>query len=126
MNHPSAWTRIYRDGRHVYRHKGTGVIRDSLMSIGRFFGRKAKDTAQKVAAKAAEKLAAKAVEKGSKKIQAVLRKKRPPLSVAAPPPVVAPPLVVPRPLPVAVPPPVVPYQRREPDWEAINRLLSDD
>ena len=37
MNHPSEWKRSYypKLGKHVYKHKGTGVITDSLFKIGK-------------------------------------------------------------------------------------------
>ena len=39
MNHPSEWMRYYDAPRGYfrYKHKGTGVIRDSLMNIGKRF-----------------------------------------------------------------------------------------
>ena len=39
MNHPSEWTRYYDAPRGYfrYKHKGTGVVRDSLMNIGKRF-----------------------------------------------------------------------------------------
>ena len=39
MNHPSEWTRYYDapNGTYRYRHKGTGVVRDTLMNIGKRF-----------------------------------------------------------------------------------------
>ena len=39
MNHPSEWMRYYDAPRGYfrYKHKGTGVVRDSLMNIGRGF-----------------------------------------------------------------------------------------
>ena len=43
MNHPSEWTRYYDapKGTYRYKHKGTGVVRDTLMAIGRRFKKKA-------------------------------------------------------------------------------------
>ena len=43
MNHPSEWTRYYDapQGTYRYKHKGTGVVRDTLMAIGRRFTKKA-------------------------------------------------------------------------------------
>ena len=42
MNHPSEWTRYYDapKGTYRYKHKGTGVVRDTLMAIGRRFKKK--------------------------------------------------------------------------------------
>ena len=39
MNHPSEWMRYYDAPRGYfrYKHKGTGVVRDSLMNIGKRF-----------------------------------------------------------------------------------------
>ena len=39
MNHPSEWMRYYDvpRGYFRYKHKGTGVVRDSLMNIGKRF-----------------------------------------------------------------------------------------
>ena len=96
MNHPSEWTRYYDapKGTYRYKHKGTGVVRDTLMAIGRRFKKQAsKETARqalkkavneaskKMLKKAAEKATEKAAEKGAEKIQAVLRgSKKTPLS----------------------------------------------
>ena len=43
MNHPSEWTRYYDapKGTYRYKHKGTGVVRDTLMAIGKRFKKKA-------------------------------------------------------------------------------------
>ena len=37
MNHPSEWARYYDapKGTYRYKHKGTGVVRDTLMNIGK-------------------------------------------------------------------------------------------
>ena len=37
MNHPSEWAKFFdeRTGRHRYKHKGSGLVRDSLMAIGK-------------------------------------------------------------------------------------------
>ena len=83
MNHPSDWTRYYDapKGTYRYRHKGTGVVRDTLMSIGKRFKKQATRQALKKAVneaskqmlkKAAEKAAEKASEKGAEKIQTIL------------------------------------------------------
>ena len=84
MNHPSEWTRYYDapKGTYRYKHKGTGVVRDTLMNIGKRFKKKATRQALKKAVneaskqmlkKAAEKATEKAAEKAADKIQAVLR-----------------------------------------------------
>ena len=83
MNHPSEWTRYYDapKGTYRYKHKGTGVVRDTLMAIGRRFKKQATRQALKKAVneaskqmlkKAAEKAVEKAEEKGAEKIQTVL------------------------------------------------------
>lgn len=39
MNHPSEWVKFFveRAGRYRYKHKGSGVVRDTLMTIGKVF-----------------------------------------------------------------------------------------
>ena len=86
MNHPSEWMRYYDAPRGYfrYRHKGTGVVRDSLMNIGRKFKKSHRqkqektrqalkkivdDETKQMVKKAADKVA----EKEADKIQAVLR-----------------------------------------------------
>ena len=96
MNHPSEWTRYYDapKGTYRYKHKGTGVVRDALMAIGRRFKKQAtkkkarqalkravEKASKQMLEKAAEKATEKAAEKGAEKIQAVLRgRKKTPLS----------------------------------------------
>ena len=92
MNHPSEWTRYYDapQGTYRYKHKGTGVVRDTLMAIGRRFKKQAtKEKARQALKRAVEKASKqmlknateKAAEKGAEKIQAVLRgSKKTPLS----------------------------------------------
>ena len=88
MNHPSEWMRYYDvpRGYYRYRHKGTGVVRDTLMAIGKRFKKKAtrqalkqavNEASQQMLKKAAEKATEKAAEKGADKIQAVLRRGEP-------------------------------------------------
>ena len=79
MNHPSEWTRYYDvpRGYYRYRHKGTGVVRDTLMAIGKRFTRQSlkkavNEASKKILKKAAEKATEKAAEKGAEKIQTVL------------------------------------------------------
>ena len=84
MNHASEWTRYYDapKGTYRYKHKGTGVVRDTLMAIGKRFKKQASrqalkkavnEASKKMLKKAAEKATEKAAEKGAEKIQAVLR-----------------------------------------------------
>ena len=84
MNHPSEWTRYYDapQGTYRYKHKGTGVVRDTLMAIGRRFTKHAtkekarqalKRAVEEASKKVVEKAAEKTAEKGAEKIQAVLR-----------------------------------------------------
>jgi len=82
MNHPSEWAKFFdeRAGRYRYKHKGSGVVRDTLMAIGKTLKKgvttAAKKAVQSTAKKAGEKLSKAVVEKGSDKIQRVLRKRR--------------------------------------------------
>jgi len=92
MNHPSEWARYFDEntGNYRYKHKGSGVIRDTFMTIGKVFKNNvknvAKTTAEKttktIAEKAGQKVGELAVEKGSKQIRKILqgRKKQKPLS----------------------------------------------
>ena len=81
MNHPSEWQKIYHPkiGKYVYKHKGTGVITDSLFSIGRNLKKPIlaimKKTGKKVAEETGEKIARKAVKKAGDKIGNILRKR---------------------------------------------------
>ena len=83
MNHPSEWAKCFdeRAGRYRYKHKGSGVVRDTLMSIGKTLKKGATKVAKKVirssAEKAGKKLSEAVVEKGSDKIQQILQKRRP-------------------------------------------------
>ena len=79
MNHPSEWARYYDvpRGYYRYRHKGTGVVRDTLMAIGKRFKKQATRQSLKKAVNEAskqmlKKAAEKASEKGAEKIQTVL------------------------------------------------------
>jgi len=80
MNHPSEWARFFdeRAGRYRYKHKGSGLVRDTLMAIGKTLKKGATNVAKKVvrssAEKAGKKLSEAAVEKGSDKIQRILQK----------------------------------------------------
>ena len=39
MNHPSEWAKFFDEhaGRYPYKHKDSGVVRDTLMAIGKAF-----------------------------------------------------------------------------------------
>ena len=82
MNHPSEWAKFFdeRTGRHRYKHKGSGVVRDTLMAIGKTLKKGvtnvAKKAVQSSAEKAGKKLSEAVVEKGSDKIQRILQKRR--------------------------------------------------
>ena len=92
MNHPSEWARFFdeKTGTFRYKHKGSGVIRDTLMTVGKVLKGAVKNVAKKTAEKTAKTIAEKAgqkvgelaVEKGSKQIRKILqeRKKQKPLS----------------------------------------------
>ena len=80
MNHPSEWARYYDapNGTYRYRHKGTGVVRDTLMNIGKRFKKKVtRQTLKKAVNEASKQMLKKATEKAEEKaadkIQAVLR-----------------------------------------------------
>ena len=79
-----------KTGTFRYKHKGSGIIRDTFMTIGKIFKKNIKDVAKKTTEKASKTIAEKAgqrvgefaVEKGSKQIRKILqeRKKQKPLS----------------------------------------------
>ena len=76
MNHPSEWARYYDapKGTYRYKHKGTGVVRDTLMNIGKRFKKKVtRQTLKKAVNEASKQMLKKAEEKAADKIQAVLR-----------------------------------------------------
>ena len=83
MNHPSEWAKFFdeRAGCYRYKHKGSGLVRDTLMAIGKTLKKGATNVAKKVvrssAEKAGKKLSEVVVEKGSDKIQRILQKRRP-------------------------------------------------
>ena len=95
MYHPSEWARYFDEntGRYRYKHKGSGIIRDTFMTIGKVFKNNVKNVAKKTAEEASKTIAEKvgqkvreiAVEKGSKQIRKILqeRKKQKPLSQGA-------------------------------------------
>ena len=81
MNHTSEWTRFYhpKKGRYFYKHKGTGVVTDSLFKIGKVLKKPmvklAKQVGKKVAEKGAEKVSTVLVKKAGDKIENILRKR---------------------------------------------------
>ena len=91
MYHPSEWARYFdeKTGSYRYKHKGSGVIRDTFMTIGKQCKECCKKTAEKatktIAEKAGQKVGEFADEKGSKLIRKLLqeRKKQKPLSQGA-------------------------------------------
>ena len=88
MNHLSKWARYFdeKTGSYRYKHKGSGVIRDTFMTIGKVFKNNVKNVTKKTAEKATKTIAEKAGQKvgvkGSKQIRKLLqeRKKQKPLS----------------------------------------------
>ena len=86
MNHPSEWAKFFdeKTGTFRYKHKGSGVIRDTLMTIGKVFKGAVKNVAKKTAEKTAKTIAEKAgqkvgelaVEKGSKQIRKILQERK--------------------------------------------------
>ena len=86
MNHPSEWARFFDEnaGRYRYKHKGLGMIRDTLMAIGKAFKGTVKNVAKTAAEKATKTIAEKAgqkvgelaVEKGSKQIRKLLQERK--------------------------------------------------
>ena len=83
MNHPSEWARFFDEntGSYRYKHKVSGVIRDTFMTIGKLFKNNVKNVAKENAEKATKTIAEKAgqrvgelaVEKGSKQIRKILQ-----------------------------------------------------
>ena len=86
MNHPSEWARYFDEntGSYRYKHKGSGVIHDIFMTIGKIFKDNVKNVAKKTAEKATKTIAEKAgqkvgelaVEKGSKQIRKLLQERK--------------------------------------------------
>ena len=86
MNHPSEWAKFFdeKTGTFRYKHKGSGVIRDILMTIGKVFKgavknvekKTAKKTAKTIAEKTGQKVGEIAVEKGSKQIRQLLQERK--------------------------------------------------
>ena len=81
MNHTSEWAKIYHPkfGKYVYKHKGTGVVVDSLFKIGKVLKKPLLNLAKKAGKQVAEKGIAKAsdvvVKKAGDKIGNVLRRR---------------------------------------------------
>ena len=77
MNHTSEWTRFYhpKKGRYFYKHKGTGVVTDSLFKIGKVLKKPLVNLAKQVGKKVAEKVSNVVVKKAGDKIENVLRKR---------------------------------------------------
>lgn len=77
-HHPSDWTKFF-DERN--KHKGSGVVRDILMTIGKTFKKGTTKVAKKTEKGAAEKVGKKlskvVVERAFDKIQQKIRKRRP-------------------------------------------------
>ena len=79
MNHPSEWARYFdkNTGRYRYKHKGSGVIRDTFMNIGKVFKNNENNVAKKTTEKATKTIAEKAGQrvekKGSKQIRKILQ-----------------------------------------------------
>ena len=75
MNHPSEWMRYYDAPRGYfrYKHKGTGVVRDSLMNIGKRFKKpsakkeKARQVLQKIMEDETKQIVKKAADKVAEK-----------------------------------------------------------
>ena len=82
MNNPSEWARFFDEntGTFRYKHKGSGVIRDTLITIGKLFKGTVKKTAEKatktIGEKAGQKVGELAVEKGSKQIRKLLQERK--------------------------------------------------
>ena len=65
MNHPSEWARFFDEntGSYRYKHKGSGVIRNTLMTIGKVFKGTVRNVTRKTAEKATKTIAEKAGQK---------------------------------------------------------------
>ena len=50
MYHPSEWARFFDEntGRYRYKHKGSGVIRDTFLTIGKVLKNNVKNVAKKL------------------------------------------------------------------------------
>ena len=93
MNHASEWARYFDEntGSYRYKHKGSGVIRDTFMTIGKVFKDNVKNVAKKTAENATKTIAEKAgqrvgelaVEKGSKQIRKILQERKKKITVVS-------------------------------------------
>ena len=65
MNHPSEWARFFDENTESYRykHKGSGVIRHTLMTIGKVFKNNVKNVAKKTGEKNTKTIAEKRARK---------------------------------------------------------------
>ena len=93
MNHPSEWASFFDEntGRFRYKHKGSGVIRDTFMTIGKVLKNNVKNVAKKtaekttktIAEKAGQKVGELAAEKGLKQIRKLLQERKKTLTQSA-------------------------------------------
>ena len=74
MNHPSEWARYFDENTGSYRnkHKGSDVIRDTFMTIGKIFKKNIKDVAKK---KLLKKLRKQSLKKRVRELVNLLLKK---------------------------------------------------
>ena len=74
MNHPSEWAKFFdeKTGTFRYKHKGSGVIRDTLMTIGKVLKGNVKNVAKKKQPKKPQK---QSLKKQSRKLVKLLSKK---------------------------------------------------
>ena len=77
MNHPSEWARYFDEntGSYRYKHKGSGVIRDTFITIGKVLKNNVKNVAKKTAEKATETIAEKAGQRVGELLLKKLRNK---------------------------------------------------
>ena len=71
MNHPSEWQQIYHPklGKRVYRHKGTGLVTDSLFKLGKVLKKPLVNLGKKVAEKGINKASDVAVKRGERAVK---------------------------------------------------------
>ena len=77
MNRSCEWEKFFdeTDGRYRYRHKGTGLICNTLVAIGRAFAGPPKNVAKPAAKKAAKTVAEKVGQKVGEIADKKVRKK---------------------------------------------------
>ena len=65
MYHPSEWARYFdeKTGSYRYKHKGSGVIRDTFMTIGKVLKKNVKNVAKKLLKKPQKQSLKKRVKK---------------------------------------------------------------